>query len=78
MYFCLPPRSSAHLSKIYDMKIISVICVIWGCLYLAGCESHSSTPSNTVAAKPINTPDGMIDYLRGRNIPALKAVEPLG
>lgn len=57
------------------MKIISVICVICGCFCLAGCESAAPGPSKTIAAKPINTPDGMAEYLRGQNIPALKAVD---
>jgi hypothetical protein len=55
------------------MKKISVISVICGCLIFVGCESAEPVK---VAAPAINTPDGMISYLKGQNLPALKAVEP--
>jgi len=54
------------------MKIISVICAICGCFCLVGC---ASAPSAKTAGPAINTTDGMISYLRSRDLPALKSVE---
>jgi hypothetical protein len=52
---------------------ICVICVIGGSFLLAGCESADAP---NMAAPAINTPDGMINYLKSQNLPALKSVEP--
>jgi len=55
------------------MKKINIICVICCVLSLAGCESADPP---IAAAPAINTPDGMINYLKSQNLPALKSVEP--
>jgi hypothetical protein len=58
------------------MKKISIICkisVICCCLYLIGCES---TEKPKIASPAIDTPPGMISYLKSQNLPALKSVEP--
>jgi hypothetical protein len=49
---------------------IRIILVLVG-LLLAGCQSEQSVSSQ---AKPIGTPQGMIDYLVGQRIPALDGV----
>jgi hypothetical protein len=58
------------------MKKISEICAVaatvCGCLLLAGCEPDQPTKIETHA---INKPEGMISYLKGQNLPALKNVE---
>jgi hypothetical protein len=55
---------------------IGVICAIFGCFCVIGCQSTSSTAVSKTAAPAINTPEGMTEYLRSRNIPALKSIEP--
>jgi hypothetical protein len=52
--------------------VICVICAICGCLYLAGCDSADPP---IAAAPAINTPEGMISYLKSQNLPALKSIE---
>ena len=61
------------MKKISIILKICVICVICGSFLLAGCESIDAQKA---AAPPINTPDGMIHYLKSQNLPALKSVEP--
>jgi hypothetical protein len=53
--------------------IICKICIICGFLSLVSCESADPP---IAAAPAINTPDGMINYLKNQNLPALKSVEP--
>jgi hypothetical protein len=63
------------------MKKIGKICkfgIICGCFCLVGCTSGlpaGAGSSPTKVAPAINTPEGMIDYLNGENLPALKSVE---
>ncbi len=70
------------------MKIISAICPasarrlvetgVICCSFLVGCASSlpaGAGSSPTKVAAQINTPDGMITYLRSQNLPALKSVE---
>jgi len=54
------------------MKTISVIWAICGLVFLSGCASSTSPKT---AAPAIDTPDGMIAYLRSQNLPTLKSVE---
>ena len=59
------------------MKKICIICVILNCFWFIGCESNRPVAISPAPAAPaINTPDGMIAYLKAQNIPALKTVEP--
>lgn len=64
--------SGIRLTFQRNMRKISEICVICGCFCLFGCASNSSPKS---AVLPINTPDGMVIWLRSQNLPPLKSVE---
>jgi hypothetical protein len=66
-------KKISKICAISIISVISVICVISDIFLLAGCESPESPKA---VAPAINTPDGMISYLKSQNLPALKSVEP--
>jgi len=69
---------SAHHSKICKKEaiVVSKFALIWiiAIIFLVGC-SESQSQVGTVGARRIDTPAGMIRYLEGQNLPAMKSVE---